>query len=91
MKDVEIIVFEEEEYGSNWPSTNVCEFANWIQKIIEQIPEAYKNSVMINIASNYGRDRDDMIFASIKIFYFCAKIDETRERERWVIHKEVKK
>lgn len=76
-KQIDVTVFDKEEYDGEWPPVDAKEFIAWFNGKIESIPEEHRATAKIEIESksSYGDS-----YANIKISYPRPETDEEEER-----------
>jgi len=76
-----VLVYESDEYCSDFPPTNLQEFVLFFNEMLRNIPEQYKDSAEIEVSSEgyYGESP----YAAIKVSYERPETEEEKkEREK---------
>jgi hypothetical protein len=75
MKRVE--VFSREQYDEPWPPEGLAEFREWVDDLLEGIPEEFRDSAKIQIDSttSYGQS-----LATVTVSYVRPETDEEAAR-----------
>lgn len=76
-KQIDVIIFDEEQYADEWPPEDGKEFIAWFIGKVETIPEEHRATAKIEISSvnSYGD-----AYGSIEIGYNRPETDEEEER-----------
>ena len=76
-KQINITVFDKEQYDGEWPPEAAEEFIAWFVGKVETIPEEHRATATIELtsASSY-----DCSFANVEISYSRPETDEEEER-----------
>ncbi len=84
--DKRVVVFKQEQYDGEWPSTDATECVAWFAGKLAEIPEEYRAGAKIEIDSRSGYE--DSSYACIEIYYDRPETDdemtarEAEERRR---------
>lgn len=76
-----VLVYESDEYCSDFPPTNLQEFVLFFAEILKNIPDEYKDSAEIEVSTKgyYGESS----YAVIKVSYERPETEEEKkEREK---------
>ena len=76
-KQIDVTVFDEEQYADGWPPEDANEFIAWLVEKINSIPEEHRATAKIEIdtTSSYGDT-----YANLAIKYNRPETDEEEER-----------
>lgn len=76
-KQINVTVFDEEQYADKWPPEDAKEFIAWFVGKIDSIPEEHRATakIEINAVSSYGDT-----YGNIGISYNRPETDEEEER-----------
>jgi hypothetical protein len=80
-RNVEIVVFDREEYDGDWPPTNLNDCIGWLTSHLLSIPAEFRKSAKICIGSISSWE--DSHYATIEITYTRPELaGETEKREQ---------
>jgi len=51
IRDIEIVIFEQEEHDGEWPEENAAKFIKWFSDKVNTIPIEYRDSAKIELDS----------------------------------------
>lgn len=73
-QEIKHVLIDVEKYSDSYPPTNAMDFAGWLDGLIQQVPQEYRDKVVIEFSAACQWDND--VLMSVEVYYMRPETDE---------------